>query len=130
MYDDLVNRLLVCAEGYKYQYVWLSTMCKEAADALENLSEQLESETEYATALNSYVPQWIPVSEKLPEIDEKHHCSKDVLAYLKDGGMCFTALEENILGQAWFECERHPVVEEEMIVTHWMPLPSPPKEKS
>ena len=38
MYDDLVHRLLVCAEGYKYQYKWLSTMCKEAADAIEELS--------------------------------------------------------------------------------------------
>lgn len=74
-------------------------------------------------------PRWVPVTERLPKIDKKHHCSKDVLAYLKDGGMCFTALEENIFGQTWFECERHPAFEEEMIVTHWMPLPKPPKEE-
>ena len=43
----------------------------EAADAIEELSEQLENETEYATALNSYVPQWIPVTERLPEDGQK-----------------------------------------------------------
>ena len=49
---------------------------------------------------------------------------------LVGGGMCFTALEENIFGQTWFECERHPALEEEMIVTHWMPLPEPPEKES
>ena len=73
------------------------------------------------------VGKWIPVTERLPEIDEKHHCSKDVLVYLDGGYMAFSALEENIFGQTWFECERHPDVEEEMKVTHWMPLPEPPK---
>ena len=120
MYDDLI------AELRQYNNDGTEELRMQAADAIEDLSEQLDEETEYATALNSYLPQWIPVTERLPEIDEKHHCSKDVLAYLKGGGMCFTALEENIFGQSWFECERHPAIEEEMIVTHWMPLPEPP----
>lgn len=121
MYDELIRSCRACATGYvgncdncmfsgKDCYKQLH---KASADAIEELSK----------------PRWIPVTERLPEIDEKHHCSKDVLAYLKDGGMCFTALEENIFGQACFECERNPDFEEEMIVTHWMPLPEPPKEE-
>lgn len=110
---------------------------RERLDKANNAIEELQKENKEilfrASQLESMYDSfthWIPVTERLPEIDEKHHCSKDVLAYLKGGGMCFTALEENIFGQTWFECERHPALEEEMIVTHWMPLPSPPKEKS
>lgn len=127
MYDELI------AELRQYNNDGTEELRRQAADAIEELSEENESLGKDLTSAVEMLkkkrkPQWIPVTERLPEIDEKHHCSKDVLAYLKGGGMCFTALEENIFGQAWFECERHPAIEEEMIVTHWMPLPEPPKE--
>ena len=156
MYDDLVNRLHIYSEAcvaYKLDADFASAV-QEAADAIEELTgfvqeaerdrdeyrERLDKandtieDLEFACnryekdykALCEYLPKWTPVTERLPKIDEKHHCSKDVLAYLDGGGMCFTALEENIFGQTWFECERHPALEEEMIVTHWMKLPEPP----
>ena len=129
MYEDLIKRLRnVSIELWQSDHV--SVLLLEAADAIEELSRLHEAQRQNLITLMNEEPEpkWIPVTERLPEIDEKHHCSKDVLAYLKDGGMCFTALEENIFGQACFECERNPAVEEEMIVTHWMPLPEPPKE--
>lgn len=131
MYDELIKRLRDAAKMSEALAVLLphsegnatAKLYKEAADAIEDLENKLNLWRQ------DKISRWIPVTERLPEIDEKHHCSKDVLAYLKDGGMCFTALEENIFGQACFECERNPAVEEEMIVTHWMPLPEPPKEE-
>ena len=115
MYDEQVIQLREVEEMLKMaQFKEAAIIIEQAADVIEELSK----------------PKWIPVTERLPEIDKKHHCSKDVLAYLKGGGMCFTALEENIFGQTWFECERHPALEEEMIVTHWMPLPEPPEKES
>lgn len=116
MYDELI------AELRRYNNDGTEELRRQAADAIEELSIVVRAQK----AVLDKFPHWIPVTERLPEIDEKHHCSKDVLAYLKGGGMCFTALEENIFGQSWFECERHPAIEEEMIVTHWMPLPKPP----
>ena len=74
---------------------------------------------------------WISVKDRLPEIDKEHHCSKDVIVLFNDGGMGFSALEENIFGQTWFECERMmPDGESYYTVTHWMPLPEPPKEET
>ena len=75
-------------------------------------------------------PRWIPVTERLPEIKE-HHVSDAVLVYLDDGGMAFSELEENIFGQVWFDLERpSPDGESDCTVTHWMPLPQPPKEET
>lgn len=99
-----------------------------AANAIEELSEQLDEETEFATALNSYVPQWIPVLEKLPEIGE------NVLLYaygrVHFGRLLFL---ENNLGHPTFLMEQSglqhaPVLETTTKgrITHWMPLPKPP----
>ena len=131
MYEPLIAALRNVSE-YDSGY---AKLMYDAADAIEQLSNAGSAYGRgwtlgYDAGREESKPRWIPVTERLPEIDEKHHCSKDVLAYLKDGGMCFTALEENIFGQACFECERNPAVEEEMIVTHWMPLPEPPKEET
>lgn len=145
MYDELIKWLRVFCEGCK---LWDGYKCcfkgecsqqksLQAADAIEKLQlyvdlykDLAEKAEKVAREVIDKYPKWISVTKGLPKIDEKHHCSKDVLAYLKDGGMCFTALEENIFGQTWFECERNPSFEEEMIVTHWMNLPKPPKEEN
>lgn len=67
--------------------------------------------------------RWIPVTEDLPVIDPEHHVSKDVIVRVEGGGYMFSALEENIFGQAWFECERmSPSGDDGYTVTHWMPL--------
>ena len=134
MSEELVKRLRTAAQWADKGLCIPPCLCLEAADAIEEREKKLYSQDiTVAQILAMYtplfVPQWIPVTERLPEIDEKHHCSKDVLVYLDGGYMAFSALEENIFGQTWFECERHPDVEEEMKVTHWMPLPEPPMEE-
>ena len=134
MYEELVKRLREESEIER----WLQPhsanetpkLLDDAADAIEELQEDSVPIDDMEMILSEVAkPRWIPVRERLPEIDEKHHCSKDVLVYLDVGYMAFSALEENIFGQIWFECERHSDVEEEMKVTHWMPLPEPPKEE-
>lgn len=62
-------------------------------------------------------PKWIPVSERLPEDEKK------VLCIMDDGYFC-------ILEWAswdWLWSDGHNVYLEKN-VTHWMPLPEPPKE--
>lgn len=82
MYDELVRQMRACCIGEpceeancgfnpKSDLDCIEQLLTKAADAIEELSEQLENETEYATALNSYVPQWIPVTERLPKDKER-----------------------------------------------------------
>ena len=71
------------------------------------------------------VNQWIPCSERLPEIKENHE-SDVVLCYCDSGAYAFSPLQENIFGQCGFLCERdddwhNPVGE----VIAWCPLPEP-----
>lgn len=62
--------------------------------------------------------EWISVKDRLPEN------GKIVLAYSKEKGVTFTH-------RLWFhQTDRPFVIEYEGMVkvTHWMPLPEPPKE--
>ena len=63
------------------------------------------------------VPSWIPVTERLPEHEDP------VLCFIKNGQQDILQLDkfENLwVGMQW-TYKRH-------AVTHWMPLPEPPKE--
>ena len=63
-------------------------------------------------------PQWIPVSERLPQE------MKPVLAWYWDGHFAECA---RWTGRRW---ETTWEFEDLMGVTHWMPLPEPPKENA
>lgn len=69
--------------------------------------------------------QWIPVSERLPEIGE-HYVSEPCIVYCSNGAYGFAELEENLFGQVGWNCERddeyHELLGE---VLAWMPLPEP-----
>ena len=63
-------------------------------------------------------PKWIPVTERLPQ----NFIS--VLGYMTDAGEFPPVRECYTVGNAFFFpalCDKHPV-------SHWMPLPEPPKE--
>ena len=87
---------------------------------------------EYIERLESQVPRWVPVTERLPEdgttclitIKEKdwygkieHHV--DVAYFRDDGG--------GYIDGRW-DTETDWVEGQEICVTHWMPLPSAAKE--
>ena len=89
----------------------------KAADAIEQLEQKFN-------ALNSVtVQEWIPVKERLPELNT------DVLVCdARYGYFGVWSLEKD-------ECEDKPCWEDDGgwwkslgDVTHWMPLPEPPKE--
>lgn len=68
--------------------------------------------------------KWIPVTERLPEI-ESYTYSVDVLFYCRDGEI-YSGYTNHQTGRwkansadEWFDS---------VDVTHWMPLPEPPKE--
>ena len=81
------------------------------------------------TALEDAQPeqQWIPCSERLPEIGE-HYVSEPCIVYCSNGAYGFAELEENIFGQVGWNCERDDEYHEPLgEVLAWMPLPEPYK---
>jgi len=132
MDDELVKRLKETSCGAEETLWW------QAADAIEELTADLERSKEWETfwekeaneALRKFQlavagrPRWIPVDERLPEK------RKYVLVRYKNNDMavaCWFDGDENILfwramtDEGWCaDCDTDP--------THWMPLPQPPVE--
>ena len=72
--------------------------------------------------------RWIPVTERLPEIKE-HHVSDACIVCLKNGGMTFAELQENIFGQIGWDIEREDDYHLLRKVVAWMLLPKPYQEE-
>ena len=85
------------------------------------------------------VQEWIPVNDRLPEMGE-HYQSEDVLVCIdyrpddpdttEDTYVSIDHVDFNCFGQGEFSCERDDPRGGEpspYFVTHWMPLPNPPK---
>ena len=94
----------------------------EAADAIEELSKQaeLEHQSGFADgqiAANRKKSRWIPVTEKLPGREWvlcKCRAKIHEVFSLRDG--------------YWYHDPQHQYMSG--FVTHWMPLPEPPKEET
>jgi len=95
---------------------------------LENECAQLQSEVNrLQVALDATIAErekvklrWIPVEERLPEKGNKLY-----LCAYKDGSIGITPYERFANGNFWTNGMRLAKG-----VTHWMPLPAPPKEVS
>lgn len=69
--------------------------------------------------------QWIPCSERLPNITN-YHTSEPCIVCCDNGAYAFAELEENIFGQVGWNCERDDEYYDPVgVVVAWMPLPEP-----
>lgn len=135
MYDELVKRLRVSVDGryekcdvcpYEEDYPCcvdcLDKMHKEAADAIEELSKRVDESIpkDDAEIIIAEVakPRWIPVTERLPD------AGKRVLCYCRAN--IYEVMKMWTDGD-WVYDMNH--VYMHSFVTHWMPLPQPPKEE-
>lgn len=131
MYKELVARLRERAAWINFPHhgeerpTEDAMLMMQAADAIEELSREIDIDNAAMTAMDAAMPRWIPVTEALPK-DEK-----DVLAYygfVHDGEMS----EFRFIGAvAYFAFDTPPHWQHEstgLTVTHWMPLPQPPTE--
>lgn len=136
MYDELVKRLRSAESNYQETLDCLY----EAADVIEAISK-----TEKTT-------RWIPVTERLPEngVHVLLSCNRGSCAYVCDGfhtekysmpTLFFDDIvadydedtDEYYFPEGWWEViknwDDYSCVAIEDTVTHWMPLPKPPKEE-
>ena len=124
-YSELVKALRD-HEGW----VWYKTL-GEAADAIEELQQTAEHYKGCADdwykeacdykALCKYLPKWIPVTERLPE------AFKHVLVNIP-GMSPHPTVQEAFREKdgMWYSNGFRYGADE---ITHWMPLPEPPKEE-
>ena len=127
MFDKLIKRLRRCAS---YDPRFVIQDCEDAADAIEELQKittHYEEESkgwwlaacdakEERERLKEQIPKWIPVTERLPE---KY---VSVWTYSK-----FGMLQDEYIGE--YDGENY-FARQTTHVTHWMPLPQPPKTEN
>lgn len=118
-YEELVKRLRNGAELLSHDG-WAAGLFTQAADAIEKLIEVIQNHDFLKSLIK---PGWIPVTERLPEIH------KEVLVCNEDYGEAELGFSEVAVwdGNDWIctwdmESRLH-------FITHWMPLPEPPKEE-
>ena len=126
MYEELIKRL---KDYYTARKGEIAELTEEAADAIEELVASVEGykastyvqfiEHGHYTEMK-FIPKWIPVTERLPDT-----CNP-VLICLHWGLDDY----EITVGEYWGNSKGSPgwgIFDP--YVTHWMPLPEPPKEE-
>ena len=130
MYDELVKRLReadeksMCGECGLNLHTGATkkgVLFAEAADAIEKLSNAGSIYGKawtlgYDAGRDENRPRWIPVSERLPEIRK--------VVLITDGIDVGTGwMNQGRWNTSFADIQRD-------AVTHWMPLPQPPKEET
>lgn len=77
----------------------------------------------YLIAHGVTVQRWIPVSERLPK-----QRAGQVLVVKQFNGEPYVDIGEVLDGRAYCYSDDYCIRPSEHILTHWMPLPEPPKE--
>jgi len=144
MYESIPNELRTMEAGSKRMEPYKRGLLHRAAKAIEELRRRIkELELHYCphaihnehdrgddSLCEKYkcevtaFPRWISVTERLPED------GSDVLAYLKYDEVAGRITAANYDKGMWQDCVMASLYRtEEGVVTHWMPLPEPPKEE-
>ena len=103
-------------------------LMKTAAEKIDELLDSVETLDNLTDMLMECVPQWISVKERLPEPET------EVIAAFDDGYVWamwqkWSLTDEYEEGESPFDYYKD-VGAGIHTVTHWMPLPEPPKEVS
>ena len=128
MYDELINLLRRCGKqkckNCEYEHVLgcVTKMNEKAADAIEELQKQRDEWESHAALAESFARGWIPVTERLAETPGEY-----MVAYHP----CYwdRVHDEIKVGLDSFRGKTSWAKKKYKRVTHWMPLPEPPKEE-
>ena len=127
MYDELTGNLRAQATHFSV-HDETSLLLLKAADAIEYMNGHAKVLEKVADYWCERVPKWIPVAERLPE-----SVCKSYLCLTDTGYHCEVRWTNNVYGLrksdnkwGWSIAD----VPQYCNVTHWMPLPEPPKEET
>lgn len=117
----VLHNLRVLCDGYEGVIAGENFQCR-AADAAVTVKA--------AAALISQLPRWIPVAERLPDVD----CTVWVyIPYIRQCEATRRECESSLRGRAhfdgkdyWFWADDVGSEMMDAMPTHWMPLPTPP----
>ena len=126
MYKELIMWLRDQADLDRY-YNGDGTRYEEAADAIEELQRLNAEITKRELKLRMQKPRWISIEEWLPEkAKEVYWCFTDA------GAMCECRWTNDRFGMGASENWGWNIMDvpQYQQVTHWMPLPKPPKEEN
>ncbi len=122
MYDKLIEELRLESVNMHYEKTDCHLFAK-AADAIEELRGKAKVLEKLADHWCNKVPKWIPVAEQLPPISE------EVIVFADRTIIRIWSLERYHPTVADVFWEREDGYHEDVsVVTHWMPLPQPPKD--
>ena len=118
MYEEQIKRLRISAQWADKGLVITPSICLEAADVIEQLSNAGSAYGRgwtlgYDAGREESKPRWIPVTERLPEDGQW------VLVW-ESGKFAYVDKMHN---GKWMIADRNYA-----IIYYWMPLPEPPKE--
>lgn len=131
MHEELVNMLREHYDEHcpldRASGVCGATLANNAADAVEELEEKCQA---LAETLYAYEHLWIPVTERLPDDKEM------VIGFTPCDGFMFVGFHVTSVWDGhdysyWnIVTAMRSTRKMTKKVTHWMPLPKPPKEAS
>lgn len=123
--DKLISNLREIPRDTRKASLDVYDLCIAAADRLANDQTHIAVLQQEIDRLRAQVPRWIPVEERLPEL-QNWGASKVVLGIVQNESgypppnPCFCVYLGN---QQWTIRGRMATI------THWMPLPEPPEVK-
>lgn len=115
--EELVNELRRCANGESEECPFTE---RGVCGCPEMSADQIEHDQKEIEALRAKLPKWISVKERLP-IDRL----KKYLVAFRDAGGSIVDMARYFPSDGW-TCDNWDVPQN--LITHWMPLPEPPKE--
>ena len=115
--EELVKALRFCG---KHECVTCPCDIGECIRMVYAAADQIERDQKEIEELREKLPKWISVKERLP-IDRL----KKYLVAFRDAGGSIVDMARYIPSDGW-TCDNWDVPQN--LITHWMPLPEPPKE--
>ena len=99
-----------------------------AADRLENQNAHIAALQQEIETLRGQLPRWIPVTERLPEL-QSWGASEVVLGLIKSKNAPSLNKLHNLTLCVYCDNGIWSMPGRYVAITHWMPLPEPPKEE-